>query len=656
MARQPRNRSGQTKVTKLVDFGNGIKLTVKQHDELVKHIKARLESCQDFRAHLISKMSWIDQELAGYLQLSSEDRKRQRDNINRKGVKPTDFVLQFAEAQIDECLTYMMEVMAPDGSLYKALAAKDKQDIANSFIKVMNEHAQQFKHYTSMELGIATMLTYNFGGFLVEWERLIGNLIKSGATQTEVIIEKNQTLFEGNLLTAIDTYNLLWDVSCSPLDLSNKGEFFALVDILTPFRVRKKEADGEIFGIDRFMNSGNTFNFEYYKDRPVIANYSNNSAAGSEMPNWISILSEGRHKEAFGAFEHLNVYIWLDVSQFGLNFEKGLQIYRIELINNHIVNMVHLNNAHGRLPIALAMPRNRNFSLQTKSWAEILFNLQRFASFNMNIHQRAQRKKLTGVTLYNSRYIPLDSADEDSFAGGAIPIKLTGDDPDIRKHVMQLNDAPDTNQTMADIVGILDLAQQLLPTNMLKQVTTLERATSYQAAATVQAANKRQHKIAKIIDSQCMASVRQMQYYNILQFQQMVELVDPDTGETIEINPAQFRDLKLDFVISDGLKGIDKLLIVELLKDIIHVVLQTPETQKRIDLIAIIDYLFNVVGDRTDFSQFKFKSEIDGLDPQLKDMAFQLLQQYMAQQQAQQSQGPTGEIDPNSPVVPPIGG
>jgi len=62
--------------------------------------------------------------------------------------------------------------------------------------------------------------------------------------------------------------------------------------------------------------------------------------------------------------------------------------------------------------------------------------------------------------------------------------------------------------------------------------------------------------------------------------------------------------------------------------------------------MAFLDHLTSLMGDKTDLSQFKIRSEIDQLPPDQKKLAFQLLQQFLQQQQGggQGSQQPGQQL------------
>jgi len=606
-------------------FKLDIDLTIseKNHTELVKHLVDKLEFSKQMRDSQADKFETIDRKVYGYLVLDDDDEKRERDNQKGYGVKPTDTVLPLTQVQIDDAITFLIEVLGVDNDMYGAIAPKDKQHVAVGFASVMNEHASKFSHIIQLNKFLLDAFKYNFAGMIPEWEQVYGNKIKSGigtGVETDYGI-----VYEGNKLTTIDPYNFFYDVSVNPTVLQNEGEFFATCDVYSEFKVRKMEADNKIFGLANFIDNKD-FKIKYYREKPIIRadRNSNNSTS------WLSMLSAGESKTSSKGVELTKFYIWLSPKEFGLGTETTQNIYRVILANGeYVVRLQKMNNAHGLLPIGITMPWEDGFKEETKSYAEILLPLQTFASAQMNVHQKANRRALYGNTFYNKNVMNLD--DNYDPIAAKIPVNVPPDF-DLRKALVQTNDAPDTANTMRDIGQAIELMQQILPTDILKQVAGLERATQYQAASTVQGANRRNLKIAKIINGQGFTPIKQMQMYNILQYQKSMEILTPE-GDLTEVNVNDFRDTKIEFAISEGLKGIDKLSMIINIKEVLNSILQSQQANQQINVVEIINYWTSMLGDKTDFSQFKFKSEIDKLPPELKDLAFQLLQQAQAAQE-----------------------
>lgn len=611
-----------------------LEITATNHANLVEHIKDKLQFAKELRDAQVDKFEKIDKKVYGHLVLDYNDQKREMDNQKGYGVKPTDQVLPLTQVQIDDAITFLIEVLGVDNDLYGAIAPKEKQAIATAFSSLMNEHASKFSHTTQLNKFLFDSFKYNFAGIIPEWHKVYGNRIKNGigvGVETEYGV-----VYEGNKLTSIDPYNFLYDISVNPVKLHSEGEFFASVEVHSKFKIKKMVADEDIYDTFGFSSSDNHA-INYFKEKPTIRNNLSQSSGNS----WASILGGNPGTTTDKGAELITLHMWLSPKEFGLGTEETQTIYRIVMADgDKIVRIQKLANAHGLLPIGITMPWEDGFKEQTKSYAEILLPFQTFASAQMNVHQKANRKSLYGVTFYNKNVVNLD--DNYDPIAGKIPVNAPPE-ADLRKSIHQFRDVPDTANTIQDISNMIELMQKILPTDILKQVAGLERATQYQAASTVQGANRRNLKIAKIINDQAFSIVKHIQMYNILQYQRTMEVLTPE-GELVEINPSDFRNTKIEFAISEGLKGIDKLSMIMNIKEVLNAILQSQQANQQINVVEVINYWTSMLGDKTDFSQFQFKSEIDKLSPEMKQVAYQLLQQAMQQQeqgsQAQASQTP----------------
>ncbi len=611
-----------------IQLGKNVFITAANETALIKHITDRMNMSDAVRKIELQKYTHIDRELNGWLKRDAEDQKRAIDNRKGHGIKPTDAKLPLTWAQLDEAVTYLVTVLAPDEAMYTAQGPVDKQDVAKGFSVLMNKHAEQFGHFRHYAKFVFNCLRYNIGLFDVEWCEIVGNTIgnSQAAQQPEVT---RGIVSTGNKITALDMYNTLYDVTVDPVDLTRQGEWYAKVAMRAPFRWRKMQADGEIFGVERFIDK--IGQRHYFENKPEIRC---DAATGISQTDWHSILSAGEVTGEVGRGLEECVYTgWIIPAEFGLSSSKVYELWRFMTADkSHAVSATHLSNAHGLLPINVAMPIDDEFLWASVSYAERLMPYQSFASFQMNVHQRASRKRLYGLTVYDKKTIPLLDSDDTDLAGGKIPASNMAEDVDLRKKIVQFTDGPDTSRTMDDVERMDGLMQKVMPTDILKQVAGLERATQYQAAATVQGGNRRNLKIAKTINSQAMDSGRHMQMFNILQFQAQMEILGPE-GKTIQINPAELRGAGLEFAIADGLKGLDRLSLIIHMKEVLNAVLQSQQAAAQFDVVGIINHWTSLLGDHTDFKQFKITSPIDQLPPDQKDMAYQLLQQAMQQQQ-----------------------
>lgn len=617
---------------KKVQVASDISITQQQEKDLVEYIIKRFEFAQQIRDQFVMKLERIDREFAGFVRLDQEDAKRKRDTEQGQGIKPYDVNLPFVDVQIDEAVTLLMSILAPDSDLYGAITTREKQEITNGIVRTMNEHADDFQHYDQLCLFITNSLKYNASAAIVDWIEVIGRKLVADETAGRKVI--NDVVKRGSEVETVDMYNFMWDVSKPFLKLASEGEFFATFDTETLFRIDKMKLDNEIFNCERFLKEGGPQNINmlptYYKYRPDIA--TRGIDPNSQGPvDFTSVLTLGLQQSGMQHMvEKANIYIWIDPTKFGLeqksaNTEGRYEIWKFMMINNkYIVAAERIETAYGMLPIVTSMPRNDGFGLQTQSQAELLMPFQRFSSHQFNVHQRAARTALYGKTFYDSRAIPEKVTDTEA---GWIPVKLSGllGEVDIRKMIMHISDQPETRFIMDDIGKVNDLMQKILPTDLLKQVTDLQRATEYQAAAVVQGSNRRGHKMAKVIDDQAFTQLRFMQFINIIHHEATVNIIN-DQGQEVPESPAPALDMRVQFSISGGLRGLDKMYVIAFYKEMFQSIVQSGKAQE-VDILGLLDYIAGLVGDKMDITQFKHQTQFDMLPPDQKDMAFQLLQQ-----------------------------
>ncbi len=645
MARYPMTRANEMK---FVTVNEGVNISQKNHDKLVDEITKRLKWVDGYRNTQIARYEEIDRMLAGFVNYSEEDKKRKRDNRQGRKLKPVDVNLPLTAMQLDEVVTFLVGVLIPDSGMYKAIAPKARIDVAKSFSALMNKHGSEFGHFTQYVRAIYDMLRYNEGGWFTHWERVYGNQIVNkddgsagvmNQLQSNYTVQSNQITQAGNCIKAIDPYNFVYDISKPVYKLWSHGEFAGSIDVLSHFDIEKMHDDGQLYNCDWLKKQHDAVT-TYYKFRPEIVDpYPITSGTGQET-NWFNIFRGMGDGKVGKGYEYTDFFWHVRPREFGLGKSNKLEIWHFVLMcNKYICLAKPMTDAHGRLPVSAARPWDDGFKQQSKTLAELLIPLQIFASYQMNVHQRSARKKLYGQTWYDETVI--DMKETEDMESAQIPVKKLPKGAKISDHVYQTFDGPDTQKVLEDINFAIDVMQRILPSNIQRQVADLQRATQYQAAALVQGSNKRNYKLARIINDQAFIPGRMLQMMNIFQYQESMNIIDPMTGQEMQINPAQFRSSSLTFDVADGLKGLDQIMYAEALKDVINMLLQSQQAQE-VDVLKLIDYYTSLMGDKLNFMEFKKQYEWDKLTPEQKQQAWTLLQTQAQAANVQRLQRPAG--------------
>lgn len=573
--------------------------------KLLEHIDKKMQFAKPLHDTLVGRFEAIDKVVSGFVKGDETDRAAQKETA-KGNPTPEKINLQLVYSQLDEQATYLMTVFAPDNGIYEAMAQKEIQPVAQAFALLMNKNAKLQKHYREHAKVLWDGLKYNLCGVYTNWTKIYGT--KPSFSADGKYEAKKEVIWAGNEVRALDMYNTYWDISRHPVDVCLKGEFVSEVRMYTKFAVEQMVENGEIIVEDEKLEA-EMFTAKYYTAPPEVSisplstsNSSANSAQASNY-NWVNIISGGTMGgQQRPAIEMIHYTGWIKPKAFGISKGDKFELHRISVMGDCIVECTPLDNAHGMLPYSFGSPCEDGLGLQTKSPAETLAPLQTFASFLLNSHISATRKAMYGIQVYDPTVLPLDQVKEGVAA--RVPASPAGYGKDLRQAMVTFNDAPQTARTMQDLAQTVETMQLLFPTNSQQQVAGLERATQYQAAATVMGSNRRSLKLARILDSQLFVTARMQQFHNICQYQELVTIIGPD-GKPVEINPKNFAELDSEWILDQGLRQLDKLSLLMYLKEILGMVLQSQQAMAEVDILQLLNYVTTMMGDNFDLNQFR---------------------------------------------------
>lgn len=580
-----------------------------QEDNIVHHIIERVRLADSERRMRVQRCQDIDIQLSGIVKFDSDDRKRDRENKKGKAASPTKHNLTLAYSQIDDATTYCMSVFAPEANIFIATASADKQNVAEGLTTEINKQGQKLQYYRQIAKFVLNAIKYNFGGVSITWEEQTGIVWSADGGTGGQLTKKTGIVWQGNVIKSVNVYNFFYDTSVHPVDLPTRGEYFAEVEMITPFRVRRMAQQNIVFGINRFLDDNaplsNTQNNVFYISPPVVRDPSD-TTYGDGRTDWRQIFAPGGPaRDSQPGIEFLWYTGWFSPKDFALSDSVTMELWRILVANGkYVAAAVHLEDSHGQLPCAIATPIEDDLNNDQRTYAEQLIPLQVFASFLLNTHVDATRKSIYGITVYDASLFPgLDLSTED-LIGARIPMKSSATGIDIDKAFRHYNDAPNTDQNVDMIEKIIGLMQKILPTNMLQQVADLERATEYQAAATVQAGSRRNLKIARLLNDQSLSVVKFQMMYNIYAKLTEISFVAKD-GTTQTITPQQILEADIEFDLGTGLRGLDRLMQISIFKEIMGYLFQIAGIQQEVDVLGLLSYTAEIAGFKTDLSKFR---------------------------------------------------
>lgn len=584
------------------------------HEKLLKYLRQRLHLGKQARDSELSRLVRIDQNVAGWMKLSEEDKKRDQQKAEDGSPQAVAINLPLTYVHLDDMMTYFAQTFAPTRGMFFHTGKPDETDQAAQIVTLMNNHAIYSGYFRQVLLGIWSILKYNRGGYHCFWSREEGpKLVRDPASQTDRL--DMQLRWQGNRLEAIDMYNFLCDPLVHPTQLHEDGEFAAIATIKSHYWLQKKASQGVYFNCARALEAEKGLvDCKYYRSPPQEAMMDQSDSSGSGS-NWVSILSEATGYTSASGYELVEISIRLNPTEFGLvqgnNIQRQprnrLETWRFTVLNDeYIIEAQHLNNIHGYLPFFLGLLNDDLMGTSQKGAAEILTPLQDFASFLMNTHVHATRSSIWGLTVYDPTMVNLRQIPKGEVAA-TIPLLPAGYGKDVRTAVYKPTQTLETKQTLSDLSGVMDMINQFFPTQSLpSQIASIDRAVDRQVAAVQQGANRRQQKAARLLDDSVFRNIRFAMYYNIIQYQpDESEVTDFYTGKAVKIDLGKLRNTDLPYVIGQGLKSLDRQSAADALQQLIFALIQAPQAAQGIDVLGLIDYWTSMMDIDINMKQFR---------------------------------------------------
>lgn len=596
----------------------------KTHDRLIEYLKQRLLLGKEGRDVRVKRYSQIDRDVAAWLRLSDEDRKRQIEHERNGTPAATAISLPLMFVHLDDMMTYYAQTFAPNRGMFYHTAKPEDSEEANQLVTIMNSHAVYGGFYRQLLRAIFAILKYNVGGVWNSWDTEYGPKLEADENGTTRL---GQTVtFAGNRIKALDMYNFMCDPAVETADLYKDGEFAAIAEMKSHYWLKARCLEGKYLNCQDMLDGElNGFEASYYRDPPIESRLADDDTKAQNF-SWYTYITGNDSFMMNGAFELTTLYIRLNPNDFALVGGTAQQragrnryeVWRFTLLNGErIIESEYMNNMHGHLPVYIGTLNDDVMRDAAKSVAEILNPLQQFSSFLLNTHVLANRKNIYGTTYYDPSCVDMESIPAGEVAA-RVPIKPQGWGKDIRTMVQHDNNQLDTKQTLQDLQGMMSLIDQFFPTQSLpSQIAGIDRAVTDQVAAVQQGANRRQHKGARLIDDTMLRPMRFSMYYNIVQYQaDNVEIGDFYTGKNVTVNLQKLRDVNLSLIIGQGLKALDRQAIQQQMREIIFAMIQAPQISERIDLLGMLDAWTSMMDLEMNLKQFELAPPAaPGVDP-----------------------------------------
>jgi hypothetical protein len=612
-------------------------------ERVVVYVRARMDLSKHSRDARIEHLSSIDNQLYRQPEPEPSDQSNEAEKLRKErkalhsghSVKPVQSNYGFANAQLQDAVTFITNLIAPDMTLFEAIADSGNQSKVNALATELNNEGIKAGHYAEIVKFVSCALKYNFSAMSVLWEKHEGHVLKpaaGGITNTTY-----DTTWEGNVIKAHDPYNFFCDVSVTPPDLPKSGEYFGWVEHMTGFAAKRAEQNGKMTWTARFVDENScaamTKN-EYYSTPPMSEPPAKFAISDEFIPEIEGVSSVN----SAPTLEVVHFVGWVDPILFkGVTLDNSvpgqLELWHFVMVNSKFLALAEkLPDTHGMLPCVCAMPNVDAVDRTLPSVADWLLPLGSAGNFILNYYVEAARKALGGITMFDPDRIPLLEMMKSDLTNAKIPVQTTATNPDVSTALKRYVDTPETGDMMQQIQLILDLMNKQAPTDFIKQMADLDRATEFQSAAVAMGGNRRNFMLARIIYTQAVNMLAVMLTQNVLAKKEQIEYIDEQTKQQVVTPVAQLASSDIEYCMGTGLRGIERLVLVNMYMQVVNYAVQSPQLNARIDLVRLFNYVTSLFGDHNNLAQFEMSDQ----------MYAQMVARQAAMTAAQKPQQPQG--------------
>lgn len=507
---------------------------------------------------------------------------------------------------------------------------KEFTSAANQINTLNQENAKATGWERDFPLFFKDCVKYNFGAIEIEWEaeqtQVVGASTGEGAGSAAVL---ETTLREGNNITRRDPYNTFYDTSL-PINLVHaKGEYSGFVERITMIELARRVEALQVTGgstSNPVMNKEKLFNQalqgitnQYYEPviRPEVN--TNKQGAANTMSGFFGLGNLGqvpngddkRRGLTLNEYEYTTVYVRIIPSMFNMNIPGGdkVQIWKFRLVNwSTLISAEKQTNAHNFFGLVTNQVLEEGLKDQNKSLAELLIPIQNLSTKLHDARLNGIRRNISDRGIFVQGVIDKQHIDNNS-PTAKIPMRPNLIVKSARDAYFPIPYNDNLGTTVLQELGYLQqLADKTAQTNAPQRGQFQKgNKTLGEFNEIMNNADSNMRAMALQLEASCMAPIKTMLMTNILQYSPPQELSNTETGETIQLNPAELRKAKMSFKVADGLRTKDTLLGAEGMTNFMNMILQVPMLQQEYDVSSLISYMFSIDG--ADIDQFKYTPE-----------------------------------------------
>lgn len=570
------------------------------HDKVLQYLLDRLKMSEDKMSALYSRWEANEMTLQAYVTLPDYDKRNTTAKEKKEPPKPETLIIPYAFATTMTIATYLLHVFCGRKPIFQVSATKSETtQSASNMETVLQYNAEHTKMVLRFWQFFLDTQVYGLGVMRTTWKnetamRTVWQSIPSpmpGAAPGPKQKSRKKTLvYSGNSVDNVDPYMFFPDPRVPMHEVNTKGEFCFWRVFDGKHNLKKLEADGVIKFVDR---AGNSLPQSNSNNAPSARNA---GLAGSE-----AIPGAGKGNKVANYFQVDQGTVEIIPEELGLNEGTRPAKWVFTILNKkQIVQAEPYDLDHGEHPVVVAEPYSVGYGFGQAGAVDYITPIQDLLSWLINSHVSNVRASLNNMFIVDPSKVEMKDV-QDSKPGKVIRLKPAAYGQDVRTVISQLAVADVTQNHIRDFELTMKLGDSL--TGVTDNIRGLQdsggRKTATEVRTASEAGASRLAAQAMVISAQAISNLAQQMSLNIQQFMEdgmYLQVVGNDgIGNPIQIQPEHLVG-DFQYPINDGTLPIDRVAMLDVWKEILLGVAQSPVLSQRYDLAKIFEYVAQLGG------------------------------------------------------------
>lgn len=577
-----------------------LKIKPDSQEKLIRYIEA-CYAIRDEGWQLKNRLEEVDRAYMRESDYSEEQRKAKLANKAGDKTKLQNIQTPMVLESVENTVGFLTNVFGTEYPMFRFVTDPDKMDLALMWNTLVGEDQIYFKWAGEFNIGFRNGAKYNFAPIEIDWCKKIRFKPVNGAGNKGVTLE--QVIWEGNKITSIDPYNLIYDPRVQIHLAHTRGEFIGYIDTMSRIELKMMLAD---LGEERLKNDVKAFEsgdwgLQYYIpqiNQDVVLKNSNWAQGAFDWTKW-AFGSAQDHIAYKNQYTVVKLFARLMPYEFGIHAPKDQtpDIWKLIAVNGIMVYAQPMVNAHDTLPIIIAQPKVDNLSHQTKSQAENQIPFQEMVSSLWNARLSAARRRATDRMIYNPLLIDPDHINSPNPAA-KIPIRPTAYGRKLEEavYVLPFEDR-ESSMYLQDAEGIAKWAQRVDGRNntSLGQYQKGNKLND-EFHETMVNAGIMDRTQALMWEVFAITDLKVILRSNYLQFTPEGTRYNRIEEKSIKIDPIELRKYAAEFEVGDGLLPTQRLVRTDVMQNALTYMASDPSVGAGYERAPLFSYLMKVQG------------------------------------------------------------